>query len=441
MNDTIVAIATAHGVGSICIVRLSGKNALSLALKLTNVQTLKPRFATLAKIYSDDEFIDEGILLYFKAPASFTGEDVVEFQIHGGFAVANLILSRLIKLGARLAQPGEFSKRAFLNSKMDLSKAESIQNLINARSESAAKIIARAMRGDLGKFTDEIRKELVKTLAFVETGIDYADDDLPENLMSEIKHMLMLNHEKLSKIVSISNSRKGLIEGFKVAIVGKPNVGKSSILNSLLNYERAIISDEAGTTRDRIEESLSIGTHLIRIIDTAGIRKNAGKIEQIGITHSLKAIEEADIILAVFDASNEVDEQDFEIINLLKDSQKKIFYILNKCDLKLKFDASNLTDPLEISAKNSAEKIIKELEVYLDAQDVNEVLLNSTRQIQCCKNASEAIKRALNLLNESELELFAYEINSAIASISSITKPFERGEILDEMFSSFCLGK
>ncbi|WP_170019043.1 tRNA uridine-5-carboxymethylaminomethyl(34) synthesis GTPase MnmE [Campylobacter sp. RM16190] len=441
MNDTIAAIATAHGVGSICIVRLSGENALSLALKLTKLQTLKPRFATLAKIYSDDEFIDEGIILYFKAPASFTGEDVVEFQTHGGFMVANLILSRLINLGVRLAQPGEFSKRAFLNGKMDLSKAESIQNLINARSESAAKIIARAMKGDLGKFVDEIRSELVKTLAFVETSIDYADDDLPENLMSDIKSMLMLNHQKLDKIVSISKSRKGLIEGFKVAIVGKPNVGKSSILNSLLNYERAIISDEAGTTRDRIEESLSIGTHLVRIIDTAGIRKNAGKIEQIGITHSLKAIEEADIVLAVFDASNEADEQDFEILNLLRESQKKIFYILNKCDLELKFQTSKLSDPLKISAKNSAEEIVKRLEIYLDSQEVNEILLNSKRQIQCCKNTSEAIKRALNLLSESELELFAYEINSAIASISSITKPFERAEILDEMFSSFCLGK
>ncbi|QCD52381.1 tRNA uridine-5-carboxymethylaminomethyl(34) synthesis GTPase MnmE [Campylobacter sp. RM16192] len=441
MNDTIVAIATAHGVGSICIVRLSGENALGLAFKLTKLQTLKPRFATLAKIYSNDEFIDEGIVIYFKSPASFTGEDVVEFQTHGGFAVANLILSELIRLGARLAKPGEFSKRAFLNGKMDLSKAESIQNLINARSESAAKIIARAMKGDLGKFVDEIRDELVKTLAFVETSIDYADDDLPLNLMTEIKNMLATNHEKLDRIVGMSRSRKGLIEGFKVAIIGKPNVGKSSILNALLNYERAIISDEAGTTRDRIEESINIGTHLVRIIDTAGIRKDAGRIEQIGITHSLKAIEEADIILAVFDSSNIADEQDFEIINLLKDLQKKIFYILNKCDLELKFNSLDLAHVLKISAKNGASEIIKALEIYLDSQDVNEILLNSTRQIECCKNASFAIKRALNLLNESELELFAYEINSAIFNISSITRPFERAEILDQMFSNFCLGK
>lgn len=441
MNDTIAAIATAHGIGSICIIRLSGDNALSLALKLTKFNNLTPRYATLSKLYFKDEFIDEAILLYFKAPASFTGEDVVELQTHGGFAVANLILLALINLGARLAEPGEFSKRAYLNGKMDLSKAESIQNLINAKSESAAKIIARAMRGDLGKFVDEIRSELVKTLAFVETSIDYADDDLPANLMDEIKNMLVANHQKLDKIVAVSNSRKGLIEGFKVAIVGKPNVGKSSILNSLLNYERAIISDEAGTTRDRIEESLKIGTHLVRIIDTAGIRKNAGKIEQIGIAHSLRAIEEADIVLAVFDASNEAEEQDFEIMNLLKGLQKKIFYILNKCDLELKFNSLNLDEALKISAKNGAEEIVKAIEIYLDSQDVNEILLNSTRQIDCCESAASAIKRALNLLTQSELELFAYEINSAITAISSITRPFERAEILDEMFSNFCLGK
>ncbi|MCD8212587.1 MAG: tRNA uridine-5-carboxymethylaminomethyl(34) synthesis GTPase MnmE [Campylobacter sp.] len=440
-NDDIAAIATACGVGSICIVRLSGANALKIALKLTELPTLRPRFATLAKIYADGEFIDEGILIYFKSPASFTGEDVVEFQIHGGFIVAETILNELIKSGARLAQPGEFSKRAFLNNKMDLSKAESIQSLINARSQGAAKLIARSMRGDLAKFTGEIRDELITTLAFVETGIDYADDDLPSDLLESIRKMLNENSEKLEKIVNISQSRRGLIEGFKVAIVGKPNVGKSSILNALLNYERAIVSEEAGTTRDRVEENLRIGTHLVRIIDTAGIRKNAGRVEQIGITHSYKAIDEADIILAVFDGSNVADEQDMQILNSLKNSKKQIFYIINKCDLTLKFELSNLIDPLKISAKNSADQIIKTLEIYLNAQDIDGVILNSARQIECCNVANNAIKRALNLLNESELELFAYELNSAITSISAITKPFERDEILDQMFSRFCLGK
>ena len=439
MNETIAAVATAHGVGSISIIRLSGADALGLALKLTKIISLLPRYATLTKIYADGELIDEALLIYFKAPHSFTGEDVVEFQLHGGLVVANLILGELIKNGARPARAGEFSKRALINGKMDFSKIEAINSLINAKSEDSVKIIARTMRGDLAKFANEIRSELVKTLAFVETSIDYADDDLPADLLESISQMLQQNSAKLDKIVAISQSRKGLLEGFKIAIVGKPNVGKSSILNSLLSYERAIISDEAGTTRDSIEEALKIGTHLVRIIDTAGIRKNAGKIEQIGISYSLRAIEEADVILAVFDASQEADEQDNEILELLKKSQKKIFYVLNKCDLGVKFISPE--NPIKICAKQGTDEIISNLKAYLDAQETSEILLNSTRQISSCEAASEAIKRALNLLAESELELFAYELNAAIEQISSITKPFERSEILDEMFSNFCLGK
>ena len=439
MNETIAAVATAHGVGSISIIRLSGADALGLALELTKITSLVPRYATLTKIYADGELIDEALLIYFKAPHSFTGEDVVEFQLHGGLVVANLILGELIKNGARPARAGEFSKRALINGKMDFSKIEAINSLINAKSEDSVKIIARTMRGDLAKFANEIRSELVKTLAFVETSIDYADDDLPADLLESISQMLQQNSAKLDKIVAISQSRKGLLEGFKIAIVGKPNVGKSSILNSLLSYERAIISDEAGTTRDSIEEALKIGTHLVRIIDTAGIRKNAGKIEQIGISYSLRAIEEADVILAVFDASQEADEQDNEILELLKKSQKKIFYVLNKCDLGVKFISPE--NPIKICAKQGTDEIINSLKAYLDAQETSEILLNSTRQISSCEAASEAIKRALNLLAESELELFAYELNTATEQISSITRPFERSEILDEMFSNFCLGK
>ncbi|MGG7047777.1 MULTISPECIES: tRNA uridine-5-carboxymethylaminomethyl(34) synthesis GTPase MnmE [unclassified Campylobacter] len=441
-SDTIAAIATANGIGSIGIIRLSGADALNTALKLTKRQTLTPRHATLTKIYSfDDEFLDEAIMLYFKAPASFTGEDVVEFQTHGGFMVARMILAELLKAGARLARAGEFSQRAFLNQKMDLSKANAISALINAKSEGAVKILARQMRGDLGRYVDELRAELVRTLAFVETSIDYADDDLPSDLLAQISELLSYNYAKLSRIVSLSQSRAGLIEGFKIAIIGKPNVGKSSVLNSLLSYERAIVSDEAGTTRDRVEESLNIGTHLVRIIDTAGIRKNAGNVENIGISYSLKAIDEADIILAVFDGSSEADEQDAKILELLKECEKKLFFVINKCDLAQKFTLCLPDEPLKISAKNSTQKLVSVLEEYLNTQDSDELILNSNTQINACQNAANAIKKALELLNESELELFAYEINLCIAHISHITRPFERNEILDEMFSNFCLGK
>lgn len=441
MNETIAAVATAHGVGSISIVRLSGENSLNLAQKLIQKHTIKPRYATLCKLYNQtDEFIDEAIVIYFKAPYSFTGEDVVEIQTHGGFIVSSIIMDELVRLGARVANPGEFSKRAFINNKMDLSKAEAIQALIMARSEGAAKILARTMQGELFDYVNALRGELVKTIAFVETCIDYAEEDLPKDILYSTKKLLDENSAKLSDIVAISIQRKGLIDGFKVAIIGKPNVGKSSILNSLLRYERAIISDEAGTTRDRIEESLKIGSHLIKIIDTAGIREGAGKIESIGIEHSLKAAGEADIVIAVFDGSQICDEKDEKILEICMSLDKKVIYILNKSDLEIKFE-KNLPDVLKISAKNSTETIIEELKTYLDRQNYAGLMLSSQHQITACIKANEAIGRATNLLNESELELFAYEINLAIGEISSITRPYDRSEILDEMFSHFCLGK
>ena len=441
MSETIAAIATAHGIGSISIIRVSGERALEFGLKLTK-KNLNPRYATFCKLYNQkDELIDEAIVIYFKAPFSFTGEDIVEFQFHGGFSVSEILLEELIKLGANLAKPGEFSKRACINGKMSTLKALNIQDLILSKSALAAKIIARNMQGKLGELLEKIRSDLVKTLAFVETSIDYADEDLPQNLLFEIKTMCEENAKILEEIYTLSQSKKGLIEGFKIAIIGKPNVGKSSLLNSFLAYERAIVSPLAGTTRDTIEENFKLGSHLLKIIDTAGIRKSEDNIEQKGVELSKKSLENADIILAVFDASKEEDEQDFEIYKLLKQSQKKIFYILNKCDLELKFKNQNAFDFIKISAKNDINPIKNALENYLNTLDTDGIIVSSLSLIQACKNASEAIFRAKKLLDESSLELFAFELNLAIDELAKFTKDFNRDEILDEMFSNFCLGK
>ncbi|MDV6061159.1 tRNA uridine-5-carboxymethylaminomethyl(34) synthesis GTPase MnmE [Campylobacter jejuni] len=442
MSDTIAAIATAHGVGSISIVRLSGERALEFALKLSHKTKLTPRYATFTKLFNqNNEIIDEAIMIYFKAPYSFTGEDIVEFQTHGGFSVSEVLLEELVSLGARLALAGEFSKRACLNGKMTPLKALNIQDLILSKSALAAKIIARNMQGNLGKLLEKIRTDLVKTLAFVETSIDYADDDLPSDLLEQISTMCEENSKILKEIYTLSQSKKGLIEGFKIAIVGKPNVGKSSLLNALLSYERAIVSDIAGTTRDTIEESFKLGTHLLRIIDTAGIRESKDVIEQIGVALSKKSLEDADIILAVFDASRVQDKEDEKIFDLLANTDKKIFWILNKSDLENVFKNTQNKNFIKLSAQKDITLLKEELQNYFNSFDSEGIMVSSLDLINACKISSEAIFRAKGLLEESSLELFAFELNLAINELARFTKDFQRDEILDEMFGNFCLGK
>ncbi|ENM7793906.1 tRNA uridine-5-carboxymethylaminomethyl(34) synthesis GTPase MnmE [Campylobacter jejuni] len=442
MSDTIAAIATAHGVGSISIVRLSGERALEFALKLSHKTKLTPRHATFTKLFNqNNEIIDEAIMIYFKAPYSFTGEDIVEFQTHGGFSVSEVLLEELVSLGARLALAGEFSKRACLNGKMTPLKALNIQDLILSKSALAAKIIARNMQGNLGELLEKIRTDLVKTLAFVETSIDYADDDLPSDLLEQISTMCEENSKILKEIYTLSQSKKGLIEGFKIAIVGKPNVGKSSLLNALLSYERAIVSDIAGTTRDTIEENFKLGTHLLRIIDTAGIRESKDVIEQIGVALSKKSLEDADIILAVFDASRVQDKEDGKIFDLLANTDKKIFWILNKSDLENVFKNTQNKNFIKLSAQKDITLLKEELQNYLNSFDSEGIMVSSLDLINACKISSEAIFRAKGLLEESSLEFFAFELNLAINELARFTKDFQRDEILDEMFGNFCLGK
>ena len=351
------------------------------------------------------------------------------------------LLDELLKNDVRLAKAGEFSKRACLNGKMSALKALNIQDLINAKSAKSAKIIARNMQGTLANLIEKIRLDLIKSLAFVETSIDYADDDLPSDLMEQIRMMCEENARILEEIYTLSQSKKALLEGFKIAIIGKPNAGKSSLLNALLAYERAIVSPLAGTTRDFIEESLKIGTHLVKIMDTAGIRESEEELEKIGIELSKKSLNEADIILALFDSSREFDEEDKEILNLLKNSEKKVFYLLNKCDLKPQFENLNEIDLIKISAKEDITPLKKALESYLNSLDSEGFLVSSLDFINACKKASEAIQRAKTLLDERVLELFAFELNVAIEELAKFTKDFKREEILDEMFSNFCLGK
>jgi len=450
MNETIAAIATAHGVGSIAIIRISGEGATAVASKLTGQRPLEDRRAHLYPLYNaDNTLIDEAIVLYFRGPRSFTGEDVVELQCHGGQIVAEEVLKAVLASGARLAQPGEFSRRAFHNGRIDLTEAEAIARLIEARSEDAAKILARQMKGSLRIFVESNRDALLEMLAYSEVSIDYAEEDLPQDLIDQITKKLETIAAALRRTLASSERRRGLMQGFKVAIIGKPNVGKSSLLNSLLDYNRAIVSDIAGTTRDTIEEQVRIGTHLIRMVDTAdtaGIREAGDEIERIGIERSIEAVSESDIVIALFDTSRPLDGEDRAILSLMEAHKqaREFIAVLNKTDLPQQFDETPLRayTPIRMSCKQDTSALIAALQSRMDRENVSEeTMLISQRQTDAVKGALGAIENAFLPLEDQELELFSFHVGEAIQALASITRPFENEEMLDKMFGSFCLGK
>lgn len=446
-HDTIAAIATAHGIGSIAIVRLSGDDALRIALKVTQKSSLTPRYAHLSTLYScDNKPIDQALVLYFQNPKSFTGEESVEFQCHGGYGVASLLIDTLLHHGARMATPGEFSKRALLNGKMDLAQAEAASALIQARSHNAVHVLANQLKGELGKFVNDIRKDLIAILAYNEVLIDYAEEDLPPNVTQQITTKLTAIATLLENTLQSSNRRQGVIEGYKIAIIGKPNVGKSSLLNALLSYNRAIVSDIAGTTRDTIEENITLGTHFVKIVDTAGIRDAGDAIEKIGIERSIAAINEATIVLAMFDQSREWEEDDDRIVEILGSygKNKDILAIMNKSDLPQVHLKESLKayDVKSISCKDDISSLLTWMTNKLDGYDTTaDILLVSKRQHNAVKAAQEAITASLSPLNRGELEFFSFHVKEAIDAIGSITQPYDVEGMLDVMFGTFCLGK
>jgi len=445
-NITIAAIATASGVGSIAIVRVSGKDALAISQKLLKLSSLIPREAKLASIYNkENALIDRAIVIYFKSPNSFTGEEIVEFQCHGGIVIAQEILDTLIHFGATLAKPGEFTQRAFLNGKIDLSEAEAIAKMIETKSVDGAKILARQLKGELRVFIDNTREALISLLAHSEVMIDYAEEDIPEDILLNLETNLINIEKKLQDIVKSSLQRKGVIEGFWLAIVGKPNVGKSSVLNKMLNYDRAIVSNIAGTTRDTIEEQIKIGSHIVRVADTAGIRETEDIIEKLGVQRSIKWLEESDIIVAIFDASSKLDEQDQKVLELINSTQDtNIVIVLNKIDKNILIDLDAFKDfeVIKISAKDSVDSLITKIETILNSiSKTDELMLISSRQIESTQKALQEIQNAKEPLVQVELEFFSYHINSAIEALNEITKPYNHEELMDKMFSEFCLGK
>lgn len=446
LNDTFCAIASASKEGAISIVRLCGADALKIAEKLTRKTSIAPRTAQLSYIYNRSlEPIDSVIVLYFKAPNSFNGEDIVEIQCHGGTMSASMILKRCIEEGGRLAEPGEFTKLAVLNSKITLDQAEAISQLISSTNEKSAKYLAKHLQGTLGKLVEEMRFSLIEALSFSEVCIDYADEDLPEDTIDRLKNKIILIAEKLDYTVKASLAREGLFQGFKVSIIGKPNVGKSSLLNKILNFDRAIVSPIAGTTRDTIEEQIKIGGYSIRIVDTAGIRNTDDEIEKIGIDYSIKAFNDSEIVLALFDSSTLFTKEDQRILDLIgSDSNKKIIVVFTKSDLPTLIDEGKFVgfDAIEYNKNEDPIRIYNELEKILDiSYDFEGDLLINKRQIDAAKNGYEEVISSLKFLDSLELEFFSYHIKEAIMHISSITTPYDNEEMLDSMFKNFCLGK
>jgi len=455
-EKTIAAISTPFGRGGIAVIRISGKDAIKIASKMFKVKGSRSLFdvmggtALYGDILYDNERIDDGIATVFRAPHSFTGEDTVEISCHGGILLTEKVLESALNCGAVMADAGEFSKRAFLNGKIGLTEAEAIINLINAEGEEQLKVAASHTDGRLSREIDEIVAELISYTAETYVDIDYPDEDL-SNMTSE-KLLTKLNSVKvrIDNLLSTYRAGRAISEGIPTAIVGKPNTGKSSVLNMLMQTERAIVSDIAGTTRDTIEESVQVGKIILRIADTAGIRNASDEIEKIGIKRTYEKIDNAELVLAVFDGSKECDEHDKEIIEYLKGKSAVKIAIINKNDLTKKFDESVLVGFDRVVSLNTFEKAEREklcdiIEKMYVAGEINynkTAVLTSKRQASAVKKASLDIGRAIDALKSGVLpDICALDIEEAIKNLSEVDGRAVSEKVVAEIFSKFCVGK
>lgn len=454
MQDTIVAIATPSGIGGICIVRLSGKRAPEIAHHITRKNHFEPRYATLCCLYDEEGgLIDEAIVLYFAAPKSYTCEHLIEFQCHGGDLIGNQVVTMCLRLGARMAYAGEFTKRAVLNGRIDIAQANALAQMIATKDMQFQRALIHQLKGELGVFVESVREILLSALAHTEVMIDYSEEDIPQDIIDTIWHKLTILSERLRRIYDFSRTRSYTKE--KICLIGKPNVGKSSLLNSILLYDRAIISPIAGTTRDRIEEDICIDGHFVRLVDTAGIRDNTDVIEEQGIQKTKEALLECSIVLAVFDGASAFDEEDQQVVELIYQARRErkmqnleLFIIINKADkpqLLNERDICLQAPIIHISAldkEQSAMTIHNMLKHHFQERTIsNDVILSASYQLESIHATIKHIQGAKEKLESLELELFAYHIRDALESIGHITHPYRSEEVLDTMFGEFCLGK
>ncbi len=439
-NDTISAIATPFGTAGVGVVRLSGNRAFEIVEKIFSNKNLIPNQITHGWIKDGETLIDEVIVLPFKAPKSYTGEDVVEIQCHGGVQIVREILNLTIKNGARLAERGEYTKRAFLNGKMDLSQAEAVLDLIHAKTEKFAVKSANNLSGKLSIEIEKIRKQIFDLLSKIVAAIDFPED-IKEPEYSDIEEELRKILSEIDNILAVSKSSNILRQGIKLVIAGKPNVGKSSLFNRLLNLDRAIVTDIAGTTRDVLQETLNLDGIPLTISDTAGIRndENIDKVEAIGIDCSKNYIEEANIVLFLYDLTQGFQEDDKEIYQLIKN--KTHIQIGTKADLTDKRDDRAVCISA-VSGENIEALRVKIKELVLGENNLESEFVTNERQQKCLENAKKSLLQALETTISRDLQdLISIDIKAALLSIGEISGEVITDDILNNIFDNFCIGK
>lgn len=450
MEDTIVAISTALGVGAISIIRVSGKNSISIVNKIfqgKDLNTVETHTIHYGHIVENDEVIDEVLVSIMKAPKTFTVEDVVEINAHGGIATTHRILELLLKNGCRLAAPGEFTKRAFLNGRIDLLEAESVMDLISAKTETTRKMAISGVNGKLSKLIQSLRNKIIELLANIEVNIDYPEyEDIAEMTVEELNKSMVSIEQELQDILRNSKEGKMIKEGINTSIIGRPNVGKSSILNRLLNENKAIVTDIEGTTRDVVEGNIMIDGIMLNILDTAGIRETENIVEQIGVKKSLELLEQSELVLVVLNNNEKLTEQDMNILEQVK--HKNHIVIVNKKDLKRNLDVTALEPGyIEISALNDEgiEKIknrIRELFHLEKFENQDMTYLTNARSIALVERALESLQEVKKGIEQNmPIDMVEIDLKNVWNLLGEIIGETYQDELIDQLFSQFCLGK
>lgn len=447
MNDTIVGLSTALATQAVSIIRVSGSESIKIVnniFKGKDLEKVESHTINYGHIFYHDKIIDEVLVSIMKSPKTYTKEDIVEINSHGGISTTNKIIEILLELGCRLAEPGEFTKRAFLNGRIDLIEAEAVNDLINAKTEKNRTLALNNMNGKLTSKINEIREELIKIISNIEVNIDYPEyEDINVVTTNEIVNIIKKIKSELEKLLKDSKDSNLIKNGINVAIIGKPNVGKSSILNHLLNEDKAIVTDIAGTTRDIVEGQILLNGTLINLIDTAGIRETNDLVEQIGVKKSLGYISKADLVLIVLNNNEELSLEDKEIIEQVSDNKRLIFVNKNDLPNKLKLDYKYVTGNTisKDGLDNLKNEIIKKFELD-NIMEKDITYISNIRQVNHIKDALNSINSALDNINEDiSIDIIEIDLRSAWESLGDIIGANYNEELIDNLFANFCLGK